>query len=288
MNDDKIFGGCLGIIIISFFLVIFLWFIGFRGVLGPREFAVRIERVTATTELQGSLVRSKFIIDPNKLGHQYKVISQGINRAAFVDHSTGADQTDLDVDQRIRISTGGVKFLVGVLIDYQLDPEKAINLIANYPVEHEDRFENEYLLNWVREAMSKSTANFTADDIYLYKKEEYRETAEQILREICDSLGIRIESLYFEGDPIPADPDIFEAYQNIRKQELASKAEEQKKVLQKVQNTIIVSQAEALKEASEKLKGIDPSTINALTRRYLAEKGINPFPAFQVAPGIGQ
>jgi hypothetical protein len=275
----------------SAFIALCIFLYGWQGTLGAREFAVQISRATNRTELVGELVPSKFIWDLDRLNHTYKIIPQGINRAAFVDHSTGSEQTDINVDQRIEItSSDKVKFVIPTLIDYQIVPENAISLIANYPVEDIQKFETQYLLNWTRTAESTISANYDAEGIYK-NNEQFRKDIETNLKEILDPLGIKLAGVVFKSDPIPADPNIVESYQRIIKTQLAEKEAKEQVKVQTQQNILISNQAKALKEGAESLSGIKPELLDALnnrydmeTRRLLAEKGINGFPAFMV-PG---
>jgi hypothetical protein len=276
---------------ISILIALCIFFYGWQGTLGAREFAVQISRATNQTELVGELVESKFIWDLDRLNHTYKIIPQGINRAAFVDHSTGSEQTDINVDQRIEItSSDKVKFVIPTLVDYQIDPEKAISLIANYPVEDIQRFETQYLLNWVRTAESKVSSDYDAEKIYK-EKDKFRKDIEANLKEILVPLGIELKGVVFKSDPIPADPNIVEGYQRIFKAQLAQKEAEAQVNVQTQQNILITNQALALKQAADSLIGIKPELLDALnarfdseTKRLLEEKGLNPFPAFMV-PG---
>jgi SPFH domain / Band 7 family len=274
---------------VSVLIALGIFLYGWQGTLGAREFAVQISRATNRTELVGELVRSKFIWDFDRLNHAYKIIPQGINRAAFVDHSTGSEQTDINVDQRIEItSSDKVKFEFATLVDYKIDPEKAISLIANYPVEDAQKFETQYLLNWVRQALSEVSVDYDSEAIYK-DKENFRVAAEEKLRGILEPLGITLVSVVFKSDPIPADPNIVESYQRIIKTQLAEKEAEEQVKVQAQQNILISNQAKALKEGAESLNGIKPELLEALnnrydmeTRRLLEEKGINGFPAFMV------
>jgi regulator of protease activity HflC (stomatin/prohibitin superfamily) len=125
-------------------------------------------------------------------------------------------------------------------VSYHIDPEK-VSLVFQKYRKGVDEITDIYLRNMFRDSMNKLGSSYSVEQIYGSKKAELISTAEQIVREEVDDIGIVIEKFYLIGG-LRLPPEVIKAI-NLKIQAV--------QVAQQRENEVKEAEAAAKKKVAE-------------------------------------